>query len=110
MTSDTLGAVIDRLCATIAARKGVDPNSSYTAQLLDKGATHCARKFGEEAVEAIIAATRSKPEELSAEAGDVLYHLLVTLQAAGVSADDVAAALRSREGMSGFDEKAARKG
>ena len=110
MTNNTLGAVLDRLGATIAARKGVDPDSSYTAQLLDKGSEHCARKFGEEAIEAIIAATRGKPEELTAEAADVLYHLLVTLAAAGVSPDDVAAALTAREGTSGLDEKAARKG
>lgn len=110
MTNDNLGAVLDRLCATIAARKGADADSSYTAQLLSKGPEHCARKFGEEAIEAIIAATRGKPNELTAEAADVLYHLLVTLAAAGVSPDDVAAALRAREGTSGLDEKAARKG
>lgn len=110
MTNNTLGAVLDRLGATIAARIGADPDSSYTAQLLGKGPEHCARKFGEEAVEAIIAATRGKPEELTAEAADVLYHLLVTLAAAGVSPDDIAAALTAREGTSGLDEKAARKG
>ena len=108
MTKDTLGAVLDRLCATIDARKNADADSSYTAQLLGKGAEHCARKFGEEAIETIIAATRGKPEELTAEAADVLYHLLVTLAAAGVSPDDVAAALTTREGTSGLDEKAAR--
>lgn len=110
MTSDTLGGAIDRLSKTIAARKGADPESSYTAQLLEKGAEHCARKFGEEAIEAIIATTRGKPEELTAEAADVLYHLLVALTAAGVSPDDVAAALAAREGTSGHDEKASRKG
>ncbi len=109
MNNDTLGGVLDRLCATIDARKGADPDSSYTAQLLGKGAEHCARKFGEEAIEAIIAATRGKPEELTAEAADVLYHLMVTLAAAEVSPSDVAAALAAREGTSGLDEKASRK-
>ncbi len=109
MTSNTLGVVLDRLCKTIEARKGAATDSSYTAQLLGRGAEHCARKFGEEAVEAIIAATGDKPEELTAEAADVLYHLLVTLAAAGVSPDAVAAALSAREGTSGLDEKAARK-
>lgn len=110
MTNDTLGAVLDRLGATIMARKGADPDSSYTAQLLNKGPEHCARKFGEEAIEAIIAAARGKPKELTAEAADVLYHLFVALAAANVSPDDVAAALSAREGTSGLDEKAARKG
>ncbi len=109
MTSDSLGAVLDRLCATIDARKDADPDSSYTAQLLSKGAEHCARKFGEEAVEAIIAATGGAREELTAEAADVLYHLFVALAAAGVSPNDVAVALAAREGTSGLDEKAARK-
>lgn len=109
MTSDTLGAVLDRLAATIDARKGADPKSSYTAQLLARGADHCARKFGEEAIEAIVAAASGKPDELTAEAADVLYHLLVTLAAAGVAPDDVAAALTSREGTSGLEEKASRK-
>jgi len=110
MKNNTLGAAIDRLSVTIAARKGADAESSYTAQLLENGAAHCARKFGEEAIEAIIAATRGKPEELTAEAADVLYHLLVALTAAGVSPDDVAAALTAREGTSGHEEKASRKG
>ncbi len=110
MTSDTLGAILDRLAATIDARRGADPSSSYTAQLLNKGADHCARKFGEEAIETIVAAASGKPDELTTEAADVLYHLLVMLSAAGVTPDDVAAALKSREGTSGLEEKASRKG
>ena len=110
MTRQSLGAVIDRLSETIEARKSADPNSSYTAQLLSKGTDHCARKFGEEAIEAIIAAAAGDPEDLAAETGDVIYHLLVTIAAGGVSPDDVAAALSAREGTSGLEEKAARKG
>lgn len=109
MSKETLGAVLDRLAATIAARKGADPTNSYTAQLISKGAAHCARKFGEEAVEAIVAASKGDKQELTAESADVLYHLLVALTAAGVSPDDVAAALTAREGTSGLDEKASRR-
>jgi phosphoribosyl-ATP pyrophosphohydrolase len=109
MTNETLGAVLDRLSATIASRKGADPESSYTARLLASGAHKCARKFGEEAVEAIIAATENDKAALASEAADVLYHLLTLLAAAGVSTDEAAAVLASREGASGLEEKAARR-
>lgn len=108
MSNETLGAVIDRLSETIAARKGADPETSYTASLLARGPESCARKFGEETVEAIIAACGGAPDALTAEAGDVLYHLLVLLAAAGVDPEDVGAHLTSREGRSGHAEKAAR--
>ncbi len=104
-----IGAVLERLEATIAARKGASADTSYTASLLAGGAQKCAKKFGEEAVEAALAAVSGDKKHLTAEAGDVLYHLLVMLAEAGVSLDDVAAALAAREGMSGHDEKAARK-
>ncbi len=110
MTKDSLGAVLNRLGATIDARRRADPDNSYTAQLLSKGVDACARKFGEEAIEMIIAATRGKPEELTAEAADVIYHLLVVLAAVDVTPNDIAAALAAREGTSGLDEKASRKG
>jgi phosphoribosyl-ATP pyrophosphohydrolase len=100
--------ILDRLAATIAARSGADPASSYTASLLARGPAQCARKFGEEAVETIIAATTGDPAALTAEAADTLYHLLVLLAAAGVSLDDVLAELERREGTSGHAEKAAR--
>ncbi|MEO1274074.1 MAG: phosphoribosyl-ATP diphosphatase [Pseudomonadota bacterium] len=99
---------LDRLAATIAARQGADPATSYTASLLARGPAKCAEKFGEEAVEAIIAAVEGDPEALRAEAADVLYHLLVLLTASGLSLDDVRAELARREGVSGHDEKAAR--
>ena len=99
---------IDRLQATIAARKGADPQSSYTAKLLADGPERAAKKFGEEAVEAVIAATKGDADELAGESADLIYHWLVMLQAAGVALDAVAAKLEAREGTSGIVEKASR--
>ncbi len=103
-----IGAVLKRLETTIAGRKGASADMSYTASLLAGGAQKCAKKFGEEAVEAALAAVSGDREHLTAEAADVLYHLLVMLAEAGVSLDDVAACLASREGPSGHAEKASR--
>ena len=100
---------LSRLAATITARKGADPGSSWTAQLLAKGPEKCAEKFGEEAVEAIIEAVRGDRARLTAEAADVIYHLLVMLAARDVSLAEVLAELDRREGQSGIDEKAARR-
>ncbi len=99
---------ITRLAATIQARKGADPGTSWTAKLLAKGPEKCAEKFGEEAVEAIIEAVKGDREKLTSEAADVLYHLLVMLAARNVTLDDVLAELHRREGTSGIAEKAAR--
>ncbi|MDN5785892.1 phosphoribosyl-ATP diphosphatase [Pseudorhodobacter sp.] len=99
---------LDRLAATIAARKTADPETSWTAKLLAKGPEKCAEKFGEEAVEAIIEAVKGDRAKLTAEAADVLYHLLVMLAARDVSLADVEAELTRREGQSGIAEKAAR--
>ena len=99
---------LTRLAATIAARKGADPETSWTAKLLSKGPEKCAEKFGEEAVEAIIEAVKGDREKLTAEAADVLYHLLVMLAARDVTLEDVLAELDRREGTSGLTEKAAR--
>ncbi len=99
---------LTRLAKTIAARAGTDPKASYTASLLARGPAKCAEKFGEEAVEAIIAAAQSDKPGLTAEAADVLYHLLVLLQSSGVPLADVLAELNRREGTSGHAEKAAR--
>lgn len=101
-------STLDRLAATIANRKGADPESSWTAKLLAKGPEKCAEKFGEEAIEAIIEAVRGDRAKLTAEAADVLYHLLVMLTARGVTLADVLAELDRREGTSGLAEKAAR--
>jgi phosphoribosyl-ATP pyrophosphohydrolase len=100
--------IIDRLFATIAARKGADASASYTAQLLAAGVEKCAKKFGEEAVETVIAAVARDSKALASESADVLYHLLVLWAAAGLTPEDVYAALKAREGQSGLAEKASR--
>lgn len=99
---------LERLAATIQSRKGADPDSSWTAKLLSKGPEKCAEKFGEEAVEAIIEAVKGDRAKLTAEAADVLYHLLVMLTARDVTLAEVLAELDRREGTSGIAEKAAR--
>lgn len=99
---------LTRLAATIAARKGADPEGSWTAKLLAKGPEKCAEKFGEEAVEAIVEAVRGDRTRLTSEAADVLYHLLVMLTARDITLDDVLAELDRREGQSGIAEKASR--
>ncbi len=99
-----------RLAATIRARRGADPDTSWTARLLARGPEKCAEKFGEEAVEAIIEAVKGDRVRLAAEAADVLYHLLVMLTARDVALEDVLAELARREGTSGIAEKAGRKG
>jgi phosphoribosyl-ATP pyrophosphohydrolase len=93
---------------TIEARKTADPASSWTAQLLAKGPEKCAEKFGEEAVEAIIEAVKGDRAALTAEAADVLYHLMVMLVARDVTLDDVLAELARRQQQSGLSEKAGR--
>jgi phosphoribosyl-ATP pyrophosphohydrolase len=82
---------------------------SYTRKLLDRGVAHCAKKLGEEAVEAAIAAISEDRERVIGEAADVLYHLLVVLHARGVRLDEVEAELGARTRQSGLDEKTARK-
>lgn len=99
---------LEKLSETIAARKGADPETSWTAKLLAQGPEKCAEKFGEEAVEAIIAAVKGDRDNLKAEAADVLYHLLVMLAARDVPLSEVLAELERREGTSGIAEKAAR--
>ena len=98
------------LAKIVATRaSAADPTSSYTAKLLSEGIERCARKFGEEAVEAAIAAVSEDDAALTAEAGDVLYHLLVMLQARGISLSAVMAELEKRTRQSGLSEKAGRK-
>ena len=89
------------------ARESADV--SYTRKLLDRGINHCAKKFGEEAVEAAIAAVGEDRARLVGETADVLYHLLVVLHARGISLDEVEAELAARTRQSGLEEKAARK-
>jgi phosphoribosyl-ATP pyrophosphohydrolase len=97
------------LAATIDARAASGGEASYTRKLLDKGAEHCAKKMGEEAVETVIAAIGTDRKHLIAESADLLYHLLVLLKARGVTLADVEAVLAQRTSMSGLDEKASRK-
>ena len=92
----------------IATRRSADPESSWTAKLLAGGPEKCAEKFGEEAVEAVIEAVRGDRARLTAEAADVIFHLLVMLAARDVALADVEAELARREGLSGLAEKAAR--
>lgn len=100
---------LERLAAQIAAKAGSSPETSYTAKLLSQGVEKCAKKFGEEAVELALAAVSGKAQHTTSEAADVLYHLLVLLQATGVAPADVMAELKRREGVGGLAEKAARK-
>ncbi len=96
------------LAIIIRERRLADADNSYTRQLLDAGPARCAKKFGEEAVETVIAAVQTDPEALTSEAADVLYHLLVLLEARGIALDDVLGKLEARMGVSGLAEKAAR--
>jgi phosphoribosyl-ATP pyrophosphohydrolase len=99
---------LEDLSAIIAARAADSAEKSYTKSLLDKGVTHCGKKFGEEAVEFAIAAAQGDKGAMTAEAADVVYHLLVALQAAEIPLQDVLDELGRRTGMSGHEEKAAR--
>ena len=99
---------LSRLAATIAARRGADPETSWVAKLNARGVPVIARKLGEEAVETVIAALSGSREELIGEAADTLFHLLVLLDAKGVALEEVMAELDRREGTSGIAEKAAR--
>ncbi|HVY19158.1 MAG TPA: phosphoribosyl-ATP diphosphatase [Bauldia sp.] len=97
------------LAKIIAERASAgDASASYTARLLADGVEKCARKFGEEAVEATIAAISQSDAALTGEAADVLYHLLVMLRARGIKLEAVMAELESRTRQSGLAEKAAR--
>jgi phosphoribosyl-ATP pyrophosphohydrolase len=97
------------LAATIDKRAGASPEESYTARLLAGGTPVQARKFGEEALELVIAALEGDGKHLAGEAADVLYHLLVLLKGAGVPLAEVMAELERRTGQSGIAEKASRK-
>ncbi|MCB9992586.1 MAG: phosphoribosyl-ATP diphosphatase [Hyphomicrobiaceae bacterium] len=96
---------LDRI---VRARAAASPDESYTAKLLARGVEKCAQKLGEEAVEAAIAAVTHDREELTAEAADVLYHLLVVLRAGGVELGAVMAELEARTSQTGLEEKASR--
>src|SRR5207237_224818 len=97
------------LAATIDDRAASGGEAAYTKKLLDKGAEHCAKKLGEEAVETVIAAVENDRDHLIADSADLLYHLLMLLKARDVKFEEVEAALGQRMGQYGLEEKAARK-
>ena len=97
-----------RLEATITERLSASPETSYVAQLHARGTPVIARKLGEEAVEAVVAALTDNREELVGEAADVLFHLLLLLAEKGISLEEVLGELERREGTSGLAEKASR--
>lgn len=101
--------VLTRLARKIEARKGGDEKNSYAAKLFARGPEKCAEKFGEEAIEAIIEAAQGNRKKLTAEAADVLFHLLIMLSSRGVKWEDVLEELERREGVSGIVEKQSRK-
>ena len=101
--------ILDRLAATIAARRGADPASSYVAALFAKGDDAILKKIGEEATETVMAAKDGDKLRITAEVADLWFHCLVLLARHGLSPADVRAELARREGMSGIAEKAARK-
>ncbi|MEQ1578775.1 MAG: phosphoribosyl-ATP diphosphatase [Hyphomicrobium sp.] len=102
------GDALTRLAQTIQDRRSAAADRSYTRQLLDAGTEKCAKKFGEEAVELVIASVSSPAAAVTAEAADVVYHLLVLLEVRQVSLNDVLNVLEGRMGTSGLDEKASR--
>jgi phosphoribosyl-ATP pyrophosphohydrolase len=106
MSDDTLA----RLAETIRQRRSETAEKSYTRQLLEGGPARCAKKLGEEAVELVIAAVHQDDGAVKAGAADLLYHMLVLLEARGVRLADVLEMLEGRMGTSGHDEKARRTG
>lgn len=98
-----------RLQAVIRERKGGDAGSSYVASLFAKGRAKIAQKVGEEATETAIAALTGSSEELTAEAADLLFHLMILLEDAGSDLDAVLSELERRDGVSGHAEKAQRE-
>lgn len=105
---ETTPHILDQLYGVILARKEASPDSSYTASLLAKGIDKILKKLGEEATETVIAGKGGSDAELTCEAADLCYHLLVLLAARDIPADHVWDELRRRFGISGIDEKAAR--
>ncbi len=97
--------VLTRLARTIESRKGADEKKSYAAKLFKRGPEKCAEKFGEEAIEAIIAAVKNDKKNLKEEAADVIFHLFIMLASRGVALEDVLEELERREGKSGIIEK-----
>lgn len=101
-------SVLDDLIALIDARKRAREDESYTKSLLVAGTERCAKKLGEEAFELVIASLTGNDRDITHEAADVVYHLLVLLAARNIKFEDVLAELKRRTAQSGLAEKAAR--
>ena len=100
-----MNKILERLDLTIQRKTTESPNKSHTAKLLKKGTEKCAEKFGEEAIELIVASVKKKKKEIIGEAADTLYHMLVLLRSKNISINEVLTELASREGISGIEEK-----
>jgi phosphoribosyl-ATP pyrophosphohydrolase len=103
-------SILSRLARAIESRKGADPSVSYVAQLLAKGNDAILKKLAEEAAETLLAAKDGDKLQIVRETADLWFHSLVMLSFYGLGPDDVLAELRRREGISGIDEKASRRG
>ena len=100
-----MNKILERLDLTILRKATESPNKSHTAKLLKKGTEKCAEKFGEEAIELIVASVKKKKKEIIGEAADTLYHMFVLLRSKNISINEVLTELASREGISGIEEK-----
>ena len=100
-----MNKILERLDLTIQGKTTESPNKSHTAKLLKKGTEKCAEKFGEEAIELIVASVKKKKKEIIGEAADTLYHMLVLLRSKNITLNEVLRELASREGISGIEEK-----
>ena len=105
----TTAHFLDELYEVIESRKGGDPETSYTAELFERGLGKMAGKIGEEATEVIVAALRETPAHVVSESADLLYHLLILWAEQGIRPEEVFAELESRAGTSGIEEKESRK-
>ena len=104
-----MNKILERLDLTIQRKIEESPNNSHTAKLFKKGTEKCAEKFGEEAIELIVASVKKKKEAIIGEAADTLYHMCVLLRSKNISIKEVLSELVSREGVSGIEEKRKRK-
>ena len=100
-----MNEILERLDLTIQKKITESPNRSHTAKLFKKGTEKCAEKFGEEAIELIVACVKKKKREIVGEAADTLYHMCVLLRSKNISINEVLSELVSREGVSGIEEK-----
>ena len=101
--------ILERLYDVIGERRGGDPAVSMTARLFERGRGKICQKFGEEAVETIVAALNETPERVVSESADLFYYLLILWAETGVRPEDVWAELESREGISGVERRAVKK-